>query len=44
MISLYTFYFVLLEIRYGKKAREAEKVSSEHKAKQAKAKTCDRKI
>ena len=43
MISLYTFYFVLLEIRYRKKPREAEKVSSEDKAKQAKAKKCDKK-
>ena len=44
MISLYTFYFVLLEIRYRKKPREAKKVSSEDKAKQAKGKKCDKKI
>ena len=43
MISLYTFYFVLIEIRYRKKPREAIKASSEDKAKQAKAKKCDKK-
>ena len=43
MISLYIFYFVLLEIRYRKNLAKLKTVSSEDKEKEAKGKKCDRK-
>jgi len=43
MISLYMFYFVLLEIRYRKNLAKLKTVSSEDKGKEAKEKKCDKK-
>ena len=43
MISLYIFYFVLLEIRYRKNLAKLKTVSSEDKEKEAKGKNCDKK-
>ena len=44
MISLYIFYFVLLEIRYRKNLAKLKTVSSEDKEKEAKGKKCDKRI
>ena len=42
MISIYMFYFVLLEIRYRKNLAKLKTVSSEDKGKEAKGKKCDK--
>ena len=43
MISLYMFYFVLLETRYRKNLAKLKTVSSEDKGKEATGKKCDKK-